>query len=117
MRQVDSGAFSVSGSVAPGYDIQRDWGGSSLFRAARARRQLAETVAAGKTTLDDLVTVFRDHAGYPHAICRHLNERLPVFERFETVCSVLLDLDARRFGIAEGPPCQHTYTWLELDPS
>jgi isopenicillin-N N-acyltransferase like protein len=98
----------------PVYDIQKDFGGSSLYRAARARRLLAETVAAGKTTLDDLVTVFHDHAGYPHGICRHLDERLPALEHSQTACSVLLDLDARRFGIAEGPPCQHEFAWLDI---
>jgi isopenicillin-N N-acyltransferase-like protein len=98
----------------PVHDIQRDWGGSSLFRAARARRLLAETVAAGKTTPDDLAAVFADHASYPHAICRHPDQRLPLLEFSQTVCSVLLDLSGRRFGIAAGPPCQHAYTWLDL---
>jgi isopenicillin-N N-acyltransferase-like protein len=98
------------------YDMQKNFGGSSLFRAARARRLLSEPVASGKASLEDLAAVFRDHAGYPHAICRHLDERLPVLEHSETVCSVLLDLDARRFGIAEGPPCQRTYAWLDLLP-
>lgn len=98
----------------PVHDIQRDWGGSSLFRAARSRRLLAETVAAGKTTVDDLAAVFADHASFPHAICRHLDERLPPVERSQSVCSVLLDLSGRRFGIAQGPPCQHAYSWLEL---
>jgi isopenicillin-N N-acyltransferase-like protein len=101
-------------TALPVHDIQKDWGGSSLFRAARARRLLAETVAAGKTSIDDLVGVFRDHAGFPHAICRHLDDRLPVLEHSETVCSIVLDLDARRFGIAEGPPCGHEYTWLDV---
>lgn len=98
----------------PVYDTQKDWGGSSLYRAARARRLLAETVEAGKTAVDDLVGVFRDHAGFPHAICRHLDDRLPVLEHSQTVCSIVLDLDARRFGIAEGPPCGYEYEWLEV---
>lgn len=97
----------------PVYDTQKDWGGSSIYRAARARRLLAEPVEAGKTTVDDLVGVFRDHGGFPHAICRHLDDRLPVLEHSETVCSIVLDLDARRFGIAEGPPCRHAYQWLD----
>jgi len=101
-------------SGLPVYDIQKEWGGSSLYRAARARRLLAETVAAGKTTVDDLVTVFRDHGGFPHAICRHMDDRLPVLEHSETVYSIVLDLDARRFGIAEGPPCDHDYEWLDI---
>jgi isopenicillin-N N-acyltransferase-like protein len=96
------------------HDVQKDWGGSSLYRAARARRLLADAVAAGKTTLDDLATVFHDHACFPHSICRHVDGRLPAVEHAESVCSVLLDLTAGRFGIAEGPPCGHEYEWFEL---
>ncbi len=95
-------------------DMQREWGGSSLFRSARARRLLAEPVATGQVTLDDLAAVLRDHASFPHAICRHLDERDPLLERSQTNFSILLDLDARRFGIAEGPPCRHEYTWFDL---
>jgi isopenicillin-N N-acyltransferase-like protein len=98
----------------PVHDIQADWGGSSLFRAARARRLLAETVAAGKTTMDDLAAVLADHASFPHAICRHPDHRLPPLEHSQTACSVLIDLDQRRLGVAAGPPCQHAYTWLDL---
>jgi isopenicillin-N N-acyltransferase-like protein len=94
-------------------DIQKDWGGSSLYRAARARRLLAAT-AAGKTTLDDLATVFTDHASYPHAICRHVDERMPPLEHTQTVCSVLLDLDGRRLGITDGSPCKQPYDWFEI---
>lgn len=96
------------------HDLQRDWGGSSLFRAARARRLLAPRVAAAAATVDDLAGVFRDHASFPHAICRHVDERDPPYERSQTVFSLLLDLDARRFGIAAGPPCEHGYAWLSL---
>jgi isopenicillin-N N-acyltransferase-like protein len=101
-------------TALPVHDIQRDWGGSSLFRAARARRLLAEPVAAGKTGVDELAEVLADHASFPHAICRHPDPRLPPLEHSQSVCSVLLDLTARRFGFAPGPPCQHTYTWLDL---
>jgi isopenicillin-N N-acyltransferase-like protein len=98
----------------PVHDVQRDWGGSSLFRAARARRLLAAPVADRKATVDDLAAVLGDHASFPHAICRHLDERMPAVELSETICSVLLDLDGRRFGIAVGSPCAHPYTWLDL---
>jgi isopenicillin-N N-acyltransferase-like protein len=98
----------------PVHDVQQDWGGSSLFRAARARRLLAEATAAGKVTTDDLVAVFRDHAGYPHSICRHVDERDVPLERSQTVYSVLLDVDSGRLAIAAGPPCGHGYAWLSL---
>jgi isopenicillin-N N-acyltransferase like protein len=96
------------------HDMQRDWGGSSLFRAARARRLLSDVVAAGKTTTDDLASVFRDHASFPHAICRHVDDRDTALERSQTVFSVVMDLDARRFGITPGPPCGHAYAWYDV---
>jgi isopenicillin-N N-acyltransferase-like protein len=96
------------------YDTIKDLGGSSLFRSARARRLLADALAARKVTEDDLVAVFRDHASHPLAICRHVDERDAPGDRSETVYSVLLDLDDRRFGLAAGPPCGHEYAWLDL---
>jgi isopenicillin-N N-acyltransferase-like protein len=101
-------------SRLPVHDIQKEWGGSSLYRAARARRLLAEASASGKTMLEDLVAVFRDHACYPHAICRHQDDRMPPLERTQTICSVLLDLDDRRLGIATSQPCREPYTWFDL---
>jgi isopenicillin-N N-acyltransferase-like protein len=98
----------------PVHDALTDLGNSSLFRAARARRLLAETVAAAKTTTDDLARVLSDHASFPHGICRHVDERDPPLERSLSACSVVMDLDQRRFGIADGPPCGNEYTWLEV---
>ncbi len=96
------------------YDTIKDWGGSSLFRSARARRLLAGAAADRKVTEDDLAAAFRDHASYPMSICRHIDERDAPIDRSETVHSVLLDLDGRRLGVAAGPPCGHEYTWLDL---
>jgi isopenicillin-N N-acyltransferase like protein len=98
----------------PVRDRQRDFGGSSLFRGARARRLLGAMAAERKVHEDDLKAVFRDHGGYPSGICRHVDERDEPLERAETVYSVLLDLDKRRFGLAEGPPCGNKYGFTRL---
>ncbi|WP_158624103.1 C45 family peptidase [Micromonospora sp. HM5-17] len=98
----------------PVYDTIKDWGGSSLFRSARARRLLAARLAAGPLGESDLAALFRDHASWPQSICRHVDDRYPPAERAETVYSVLLDLDDRRLGIAAGPPCEHRYGWVDL---
>jgi isopenicillin-N N-acyltransferase like protein len=95
-------------------DVEKDWGGSSLYRAARARRLLAGYLAGGPIGSGHLVALLRDHGGYPHAICRHVDEEDDPFERSESICSLVLDLDARRFGIAPGPPCGHEYTWYDV---
>jgi isopenicillin-N N-acyltransferase-like protein len=102
-------------AALPVYDTIKNTGGSSLFRGARARRLLAEPAAARKVTEDDLIALLRDHQSAPSAICRHVDERDPRPLRSETVYSVVLDLDERRFGLAEGPPCGHDYAWLDLD--
>jgi isopenicillin-N N-acyltransferase-like protein len=94
-------------SALPVRDTLTDLGGSSFFRAARARRLLERGVSMQDT--------LADHAGFPHAICRHIDERDDEVERSETLYSVLLDLDDRRIGIATGPPCKADYGWVELE--
>lgn len=96
------------------HDTIKDWGGSSPFRAARARRLLEPAAADRKITEDELIAVLRDHGGYPSGICRHVDDSDPPVERSESVYSVVLDLDGRRMALAEGPPCQFDYTWCEL---
>ncbi|MFK3981535.1 C45 family autoproteolytic acyltransferase/hydrolase [Micromonospora sp. NPDC050397] len=101
-------------SGLPVHDTMKDFGGSSMFRSARARRLLAPAAQARKVTEGDLADLFGDHASFPHAICRHVDERDVVADRSETVYSVLLDLDELRLGIAAGPPCGHEYGWLRV---
>ncbi|GAA1845481.1 C45 family autoproteolytic acyltransferase/hydolase [Asanoa iriomotensis] len=101
-------------AALPARDLVNDFGGSTLFRAARARRLLTAAAETGKLTDDDLVAVLRDHQSYPNAICRHVDERDAYADHSETVYTVAMDLDERRFGLAEGPPCQHELRWVEL---
>jgi len=101
-------------STLPVRDLVNDFAGSTLFRAARARRMLAAAAETGKVTEDDMLAVLRDHQSLPNAICRHVDEREAPVDRSETVYTVVLDLDDRRFGVAEGPPCGHDLTWLEF---
>lgn len=98
----------------PMRDTIKDVGGSTLFRAARARRLLSEVAADRKVTEDDLMALLRDHQSYPSAICRHVDERDAYDDRSETVFVVIMDLDERRFGLAEGPPCAHDLAWFDL---
>ncbi|BCB81076.1 C45 family autoproteolytic acyltransferase/hydolase [Phytohabitans flavus] len=107
-------------TALPVRDRAREFGGASLFRGARARRLLGTMMdarAERRVHENDLKAVFRDHGGYPMAICRHVDERDEPLERAETVYSVLLDLDERRFGLAEGPPCGNKYGFTRLGQS
>jgi isopenicillin-N N-acyltransferase-like protein len=87
-------------------DTLKDLGGSSYFRAARARRLLDRGLPFEE--------ILADHFGFPHAICRHVDDRDAPCDRSQTLYSVLLDLDERRIGVAAGPPCGAEYTWEKL---
>jgi isopenicillin-N N-acyltransferase-like protein len=78
---------------------------STLPRAARARRLLA--AARGTVSLDSFLTILRDHAYGPYAICRHPDPREPRLEQTATRASVIMDLPARTMYLAAGQPCQH----------
>ncbi|GHJ50525.1 acyl-CoA--6-aminopenicillanic acid acyl-transferase [Catellatospora sp. TT07R-123] len=87
----------------PVYDTVKDWGGSSLFRSARARRQLA--AAGDRLRPEDILGVLRDHHSYPVSLCRHVDPRDEEADRSETIWTVFLDLDARSMQLIPGPPC------------
>jgi isopenicillin-N N-acyltransferase-like protein len=89
-------------SNVPVYDTIKDWGGSSLFRSARARRLLE---ARGSLTEKDLLEVLKDHHSAPLAICRHLDPRDAPDDKSETIWTVLMDLDERSLRLIPGPPC------------
>jgi isopenicillin-N N-acyltransferase-like protein len=84
-------------SNVPVYDTLKDWGGSSLFRSARARRLLTEK--------NDILEVLKDHHSAPLAICRHLDDRDDEDDKSETIWTVLMDLDALSLQLIPGPPC------------
>src|SRR6266542_2281446 len=102
-------------TVSPTHDALKDLGGSSFYRAARARRLLALVAAERKVAQRDLAMILADHASFPRAICRHVDLSDPEDERSESIYSVLLDLDDRRMAVAAGPPCQGEYVWVKLD--
>lgn len=84
-------------SSVPVYDTIKDWGGSSLFRSARARRLLLEK--------NDILTALKDHHSFPLAICRHVDPR-DGEDISETIWTVLMDLDALTIRLIPGPPCE-----------
>jgi len=88
----------------PVYDTIKDWGGSSLFRSARARRLLL--AREGKLSLDEILGVLKDHYGVPLAICRHVDVRDSPADQSVTIWTVLMDLDERSIQLISGPPCE-----------
>ncbi|MGI5246531.1 C45 family autoproteolytic acyltransferase/hydolase [Dactylosporangium sp. CA-139066] len=92
-------------------DTLKSFGGSSFFRAARARRLLGE--GPGEERIKQ---VLRDHGGHPQSICRHDEPDAPEADRTESLYSLVMDLDERRMSIAAGPPCtagEYYDVWLD----
>jgi len=58
--------------------------------------------------------MLRDHANSPRSLCRHQDMSLAPELRYETVVSVVMDLDAREMYVASGTPCTARYRRLSL---
>jgi isopenicillin-N N-acyltransferase-like protein len=54
-----------------------------------------------------------DHDGYPKSICRHPNEH-PENGFWETVFSVIVDVDAGQLHVSRGNPCECDYEIYQL---
>lgn len=57
----------------------------------------------------------RDHTGHPDSVCRHYGPDDPPDGRYETVTSVVMDVDEGVMWITDGPPCESEYFELRLD--
>lgn len=65
-------------------------------------------------SVSDLERFLRDHDGWPGSICRHQEEDLPEPQRYQTVVSVIMDLNERWLAIAAGNPCDEEYKTYRL---
>ncbi|OYR55209.1 C45 family autoproteolytic acyltransferase/hydolase [Halorubrum halodurans] len=89
-------------------------GPSTLYRAERLRRLLAEETdgdGAGADGVDSAAIrdALRDHFGRPASICSHVDESLPEIEHGQTNASLVIDLQERRILGQRGPPCAGEY--------
>lgn len=83
---------------------------STYFRYERAHALLRKSLDGGRRIrVDDLKRMLRDHEGGALAICRHEDTTRPPHERFETVVSVVMDVDEGAMFLASGPPCTARY--------
>jgi len=83
---------------------------STLQRYRRIQKLLDGNVRVGqKLSLDGAKNMLRDHYGKPESVCRHSNMKLPEYERYETVVSVVMDLYARKLWATVGSPCTTEY--------
>ena len=82
----------------------------SVHRLERSRTLLGERCPISR---EDLLECLRDHDGYPFSVCRHPGEKYPD-EHYQTVVSVLMDLQEQKLWISDGPPCEREYQEVRL---
>ena len=77
-------------------------------RLGRVRRLLEER--HGEIDEEAAREILRDHANLPSSICRHLDEHLePEGRRIHSVLSLVMNLEAQRLEVTNGPPCENEY--------
>ncbi len=81
--------------------------GSSYIRLQRIRTLVKER--HGKITIEDVMGMLRDHAGYPSSICDHEEMRDPEVERDATNFGVIMDLSENCMYLAPGNPCENEF--------
>ena len=88
---------------------------STFDRHRRIQEVLQGWAAKGrKVAVEDLKRLLRDHENAPRSLCRHQDLSLAPELRYETVVSVVMDLDAREMYVASGTPCTARYRKLSL---
>ncbi len=88
---------------------------STFHRYARITALLRGFADRGrKVGVEDLKRILRDHADAPNSLCRHPVMERPELERYGTVASAILDVDAAEMWLAAGPPCESRYRRLAL---
>jgi isopenicillin-N N-acyltransferase-like protein len=85
----------------------------SVLREARCKTLLSEH--QGKLTIPDVLDYMRDHQDRPNSVCRHPDPERGEANAYETVTSVVMDLNTLEFWISDGPPCENEHQYLRLD--
>jgi isopenicillin-N N-acyltransferase-like protein len=83
----------------------------SCFRLERLRHLLT---SSGVVSIADIRRYLRDHAQYPYSVCYHVAPDAPADERYATVTSVIMDLEARTLELTDGSPCEREYQCVSL---
>jgi isopenicillin-N N-acyltransferase-like protein len=88
---------------------------STRQRYRRIQKLLDGTVRTGqKLDLNMAHSMLRDHYGKPESVCRHSNLKLPAYERYVTVVSVVMDLYNKKLWATVGSPCSAEYQSITL---
>lgn len=98
----------------PVYDKKKAQSALSLIRPERAKHLLEDPLESRSVSEESIKGILQDHYSYPNSICRHIDERDPESERICSVYSITMDLNDKKFCIAEGQPCEHEYETVYL---
>jgi isopenicillin-N N-acyltransferase-like protein len=79
----------------------------------RLQRLRGGVRASADRSLGLFRSLLSDHANYPSSVCCHPDPRDGELDQGATVCSVLMDLTARRMWLSDGNPCQAPYRELD----
>lgn len=85
------------------------------FSCMRQERLSSFLQSEAAVAFEQMQRWLQDHRNAPRSICRHENPDAPIDERYRTVTSILMDLDARRLWATAGPPCEYSYESYSLD--
>ena len=87
----------------PADSLYRDWRMKQILEPKR-----------GKIEVSDLKEAFMDHFGYPRSICRHPEDLPKKSGTWQTVGSIIMDLNTGEIQVAAGCPCESTYEVYRL---
>ena len=85
----------------------------TVIRSERAFRLLRNRI--GNLHFDTITDVMKDHFAYPGSICRHKDKRLAQHEQWETLSSLIINLNEGKMIYTAGPPCSSKYESVLID--
>lgn len=81
-----------------------------LDRSNHRHHRLEALIAGGKPGLEDFQAALADGEGHPYAVCRYPSpEEFEMGEPYQTVASVIMNLNTREMWVSDGPPDQNPY--------
>ena len=86
--------------------------GSSYIRLQRIKTLVKECY--GKITVEDVMAMLRDHAGYPHSICDHEDIKDLPDRRDTTNFGIIMDLTENCVYLAAGNPCENKFEKYDI---
>ena len=84
-----------------------------LIQSYARKRRIDELLTDGPRDRGAVMELLRDHAGYPHSICRHENDD-PQHGMWTTVFSIVMEPAENQMYISRGNPCDQPYERYEL---